>query len=171
MPRSSLASSTLRFAARVALGFTRGLGADGEALFKRFLRFVVTDCTADERALLEAGVVPAGLSCRYRMNRQRSGCCDYCYQFDTTENKLTNDIVREFHARMHDLQPGCMQAWDEHVANDKEFTEVVYFKAGSPRYLQELFEWARRQSERHVHLGVLTNAFEACFNQPPKLRW
>ena len=109
--------------------------------------------------------------CRYRMNRQRSGCCDYCYQFDTIENKLTNDIVREFHARMHDLQPGCMQAWEEHVANNKEFAEIVFFKAGSPRYLQELFEWARRQSERHVHLGLLTNAFEACFNQPPKLRW
>ena len=62
MPRSSPSSSTLRPAARAVLGFTRGLGAEGEAVFKRFFRFVVTDCTADERALLEAGVVPVGLS-------------------------------------------------------------------------------------------------------------
>ena len=65
-----------------------------------------------------------------------------------------------------------MQALDEHVAGEKAFIETVFlFKAGSPRYLQELFEWDGRLAERHLHLGVLVNAFEACSNQPPKLRW
>ena len=61
--------------------------------------------------------------------------------------------------------------WAEHVATDKGFSEAVVFKAASPRYLQVLLEYAARLAERHPHSGVLVNAFEACFNQPPKLRW
>ena len=80
---------------------------------------MLTERTAEQRAQLVAGVLPDSASGSL-LGRWVAwdGCCDYCCQFDTIENKLTNDIVREFHARMHDLQPGCMQAWDEHVAND-----------------------------------------------------
>ena len=53
MARSSSASNTLRLVARALLGLTRGLGATSEVLLKRFLRVVVTECTAEQLEVLK----------------------------------------------------------------------------------------------------------------------